>query len=54
MAIITGIIPSSEKPNHVVILVDGVPFATVPAREVSKLGLKEGATACEHVASGIL
>ena len=47
MAIITGIIPSSEKPDHVVILVDGVPFATVPAREVTKLGLKEGATARE-------
>jgi regulatory protein len=47
MAIITGILPSSEKPDHVDILVDGVPFATVPAREVAELGLKEGATARE-------
>jgi regulatory protein len=47
MAIITGIVPSSEKPGHVDILVDGVLFATVPAREVAELSLKEGATARE-------
>lgn len=30
MPIITGIVPSPDRPGHVVILVDGVPFATVP------------------------
>lgn len=47
MAIITGIVPSPEKPGHVVILVDGAPFATIPATEAATLGLKEGATAAE-------
>ncbi|AUX39121.1 hypothetical protein SOCE26_005030 [Sorangium cellulosum] len=30
MPIITGIVPSPDQPGHVVILVDGVAFATVP------------------------
>ena len=47
MAIITGIVPSPDKPGHVVLLVDGVPFATIPAKEAETLGLKEGARAAE-------
>lgn len=31
MATITGIVPCPDRPGHVVILVDGVPYATVPA-----------------------
>ena len=51
MAIITGIIPSAEKPGHVVILVDGAPFATIPASEAATLGLEEGAKAAEPEAT---
>ncbi|WP_437938343.1 regulatory protein RecX [Sorangium sp. So ce341] len=40
MPIITGIVPSPDKPGHVVILVDGVAFATVP--EASAAGLAPG------------
>src|SRR5690348_12214823 len=40
MPIITGIAPSPDKPGHVVILVDGVPFATVP--EEAAAGLTPG------------
>jgi len=42
MAIITGIVPSAERPGHVVILVDGVAFATVPAHSVERLALAAG------------
>lgn len=37
MPIITGIVPSPDKPGHVVILVDGVPFATVPEERAAGL-----------------
>ena len=47
MAIITSIVPSPETPGHVVLLVDGVPFATIPAKEAETLGFKEGASATE-------
>ncbi len=40
MPIITGIVPSPDKPGHVVILVDGVAFATVP--EASAAGFAPG------------
>jgi regulatory protein len=40
MPLITGIVPSPDKPGHVVILVDGVPFATVP--EQAAAGLTPG------------
>ncbi|WP_437814029.1 regulatory protein RecX [Sorangium sp. So ce1078] len=40
MPIITGIVPSPDKPGHVVILVDGVAFATVP--EASAAGFTPG------------
>lgn len=45
MPIITGIVPSAERPGHVVILVDGVAFATVPERAVERLALAEGGAA---------
>ncbi len=47
MPIITGIVPSTEQPGYVVILVDGAPFATVPEQSVSRLGLAEGGVAGE-------
>ncbi|WP_437834841.1 regulatory protein RecX [Sorangium sp. So ce1153] len=37
MPIITGIVPSPDKPGHVVILVDGVAFATVPEASAADL-----------------
>ncbi|WP_437654372.1 regulatory protein RecX [Sorangium sp. So ce1182] len=37
MPIITGIVPSPDKPGHVVILVDGVEFATVPEASAADL-----------------
>ncbi|XXY45197.1 regulatory protein RecX [Sorangium sp. So ce269] len=37
MPIITGIVPSPDKPGHVVILVDGVAFATVPEERAAGL-----------------
>lgn len=43
MAVITGIVPSAEQPGHVIIMVDGAPFATVPAAAVERLSLGEGA-----------
>lgn len=45
MAIITGIVPSPDTPDHVVLLVDGVPFATIPAKDVAALGYSESAAA---------
>ncbi len=47
MAIITGIVPSPDQPGHVVLLVDGVPFTTIPAKQAETLGLREGASAAE-------
>ncbi|XXY18404.1 regulatory protein RecX [Sorangium sp. So ce216] len=37
MPIITGIVPSPDRPGHVVILVDGVAFATVPEASAAEL-----------------
>ncbi|WP_438017807.1 regulatory protein RecX [Sorangium sp. So ce315] len=37
MPIITGIVPSPDKPGHVVLLVDGVAFATVPEERAAGL-----------------
>ena len=51
MAIITGIVPSPDQPGHVVLLVDGAPFATIPAKEAETLGLREGASPAEADAS---
>ncbi len=51
MAIITGIVPSPEKPGHVVLLVDGVPFATIPAKEAEHLGLDAGESVAEAAAT---
>jgi regulatory protein len=45
MPVITGLVPSAEQPGHVVILVDGVPFATVPAEAAARLDLSAGASA---------
>ncbi|MGK4007907.1 regulatory protein RecX [Sorangium sp. So ce1036] len=42
MPIITGIIPSPDQPGHVVILVDGVAFATVPAERAAGLAPGQG------------
>jgi regulatory protein len=42
MPTITGIVPSVDRPGYVVILVDGAPFATVPASAVDRLSLGEG------------
>jgi regulatory protein len=51
---ITGIVPSTEQPGHVVILVDGAPFATVPAETADRLALEEGADAEEALPLGPL
>lgn len=42
MGVITGIVPATDRPDHVVILVDGVPFATVPTSMVDRLGFTQG------------
>jgi regulatory protein len=52
MAIITGLVPSPDIPGHVVLLVDGVPFATIPAKEAETLGLREGESAAATAAPG--
>lgn len=54
MAIITGIVPSPDQPGHVIILVDGVAFATVPAENVARLGLEEGAAAAAAEPLGLM
>lgn len=42
MPIITGIVPSPDRPGHVVILVDGVAFATVPEERAAGLAPGQG------------
>lgn len=43
MGVVTGLEASGERPGEVVVSVDGVPFATLPAELVRKLGLVVGA-----------
>jgi len=43
MPTITGIVPCPDRPGFVVILVDGRPFATVPAKEADHFSLSEDA-----------
>jgi regulatory protein len=43
MPIITGVVPAEGRPGYVVILVDGAPFATVPAESAATFTLGSAA-----------
>lgn len=49
MPIITGLVPAPDRPGYVLILVDGQPFATVPAERAEQLAAGADAGEAERL-----